>query len=85
MNGQVSSAEVKTGFYRKRSMETGSSETLIGENLEKPLLSLYGSEWRERGYGLSGMWKLGLRPHNSQKREQYSNAIFVAMCSSNSK
>jgi hypothetical protein len=28
------------------------SETLIGWNLEKPLMSLNGTEWRERGYGL---------------------------------
>ncbi len=36
-------------------MQTGSSETLIGwKNLEKPLMFLYGAEWRERGYGL---WK----------------------------
>jgi hypothetical protein len=36
-------------------MQTGSSETLNGSwagNLEKPLMSLYGIEWRERGYGL---------------------------------
>jgi hypothetical protein len=25
--------------------------SLVG-NLEKPLMSLYGTEWRERGYGL---------------------------------
>ncbi len=31
---------------------TGSSETVIGLNLEKPLMSLNGTEWRERGYGL---------------------------------
>jgi hypothetical protein len=24
----------------------------LAENLEKPLVSLYGTEWRERGYGL---------------------------------
>jgi hypothetical protein len=24
----------------------------LAENLEKPLMSLYGTEWRERGYGL---------------------------------
>ncbi len=29
-----------------------SSETLIGWKSEKPLLSLYGAEWRERGYRL---------------------------------
>ncbi len=29
-------------------MQTGSSETLIGWNLEKPLMS--GTDWRERDY-----------------------------------
>jgi hypothetical protein len=33
-------------------MQTGSSGTLIGWKSVKPLLSLYGSEWRERGYEL---------------------------------
>ncbi len=39
-------------------MQTGSSATLIGyRNLEKPIMSLYGTEWRERGYGLRvGIW-----------------------------
>ncbi len=27
-------------------------ESLLAINLEKPLLCLYGTEWRERGYGL---------------------------------
>jgi hypothetical protein len=34
-------------------MQTGSSETLIGWKSGKPLMSLYGTEWRERGYGPS--------------------------------
>ncbi len=36
-------------------MQTGSSETLIGSKCGKTSyvsLSLYGTEWRERGYGL---------------------------------
>ncbi len=44
--------EVKTGFCRKRSMQTSSSGTLIRlEIWSKPLMSLYGTEWRQRGYG----------------------------------
>jgi hypothetical protein len=37
-------------------MQTGSSETLIGWKSEekKTIFSLYGTEWRERGYGLGG-------------------------------
>jgi hypothetical protein len=27
-------------------------ELLLAGNLVKPLMSLYGTEWRERGYGL---------------------------------
>jgi hypothetical protein len=38
-------------------MQTGSSVTLIGGNLEKLLLFLYGTEWRERGCGLCGFWQ----------------------------
>jgi hypothetical protein len=34
-------------------MQTGSSETLIGWKSGKPLLSLYGTKWRERGCGPS--------------------------------
>jgi hypothetical protein len=33
-------------------MQTGFSETLIGWKLAKPLISLYGTESKERGYGL---------------------------------
>jgi hypothetical protein len=33
-------------------MKTGFSETLIGWKSGKPLMSLYGTEWIERGYGL---------------------------------
>jgi hypothetical protein len=29
----------------------------LAGNLVKPLLSLYGTEWRERGYGLSALTK----------------------------
>ncbi len=51
--GDFKCREVKTGFCRNRSMQTGSSGTLIGwKSGGKPLLFLYGTEWRERGYGL---------------------------------
>ncbi len=52
MTGDLKCREVKNGFCQKRKMQTGSSETLIGWKTGKPLLSLYGAEWRERGYGL---------------------------------
>ncbi len=50
--GDLKCREVKTGFCRKRSMQTSSSETLIVWKYEKPLVSLYGTECREDGYGL---------------------------------
>jgi hypothetical protein len=33
-------------------VQTGSSETLIGWKSGKPVMSLNGTEWRDRGYGL---------------------------------
>jgi len=44
MNGRLKCREVQTGYCRKSPMQTGSSETLLAGNLEKPLLSLYGTE-----------------------------------------
>ena len=44
--------EVKTGFCRNRSMQPVLLGLSLAGNLVKPLLSLYGTEWRERGYGL---------------------------------
>jgi hypothetical protein len=33
-------------------MPTGFLGLLLAGNLVKPLISLYGTEWRDRGYGL---------------------------------
>ncbi len=38
-------------------MQIGSSQTSLAGNLEKLLVSLYGTEWTECGYGL--WWALG--------------------------
>jgi hypothetical protein len=46
-------------------MQTGFSDTFIAAKLEKPLLSLYGTEWRECGYGLWGEGHQG-RVHYSK-------------------
>jgi hypothetical protein len=35
-----------------RQMQTVLLRLSLGGNLEKPLMSLYWTEWRERGYGL---------------------------------
>jgi hypothetical protein len=32
----------------------------LAGNLDKPLLSLYGTEWRERGYGLCNTLNIGV-------------------------
>jgi hypothetical protein len=46
-------SKVKTGFFSERDE---CKPLLLGRslagNLVKPLMSLYGAEWRERGYGL---------------------------------
>jgi hypothetical protein len=34
----------------------------LAGNLVKPLISLYGTEWRERGYGLSSKLFQGMQP-----------------------
>jgi hypothetical protein len=45
--------EVKTGFCRKRDKcKPVLLRLSLAGNLEKPLVSLYGTEWRERGFGL---------------------------------
>ncbi len=45
----------KTGFCRKRWMQTGSSETLIGWKCGKTtFVPLYRTEWRERTMGPNG-------------------------------
>ncbi len=47
--GDFKCREVKTEFCRKSLMQTGSS---LAGNLVKPLISLNGTKWRDRGYGL---------------------------------
>ncbi len=42
----------KNWIVPKEINATGSSETLIGWKFGKTTMSLYGTEWRERGYGL---------------------------------
>ncbi len=50
MKGRFQMQGCKTGFCRKMSMQISSSVSLAG-NLVKPLMFLYGTEWKERGYG----------------------------------
>jgi hypothetical protein len=40
----------KNWILPKEINATGSSRASLAGNLEKPLMSLYGTEWRERGY-----------------------------------
>jgi hypothetical protein len=43
--------EVKTGFSEGDKCKPGLLRLSLAGNLEKPLKSLYGTEWKERGYG----------------------------------
>ncbi len=40
-------------------MQIGSSVTLIGWKSGQTTYALYGTEWRERGYGLRSIWSDG--------------------------
>jgi hypothetical protein len=51
MNGRFQMQGGKNGFCRNRSMHPVLLELSLAGNLVKPLMSLYGAEWRERGYG----------------------------------
>jgi hypothetical protein len=42
--------EVKTGFAERDECKPVLLRLSWAGNLEKPLMSLYGTEWRERGY-----------------------------------
>jgi hypothetical protein len=48
--GDLKCREVKTGFCRKNECKPVLPRLSLAGNLEKPLLSLYETEWRERGY-----------------------------------
>jgi hypothetical protein len=53
----------------------------LAGNLVKPLLSLYGTKWRERGYGLWGLTSLNLRMDTSQYIIFLPNFfVFVPAC-----
>jgi hypothetical protein len=52
MNGRFQMQGGKNWILPNRSKQTGSTLTLLAGNLAKPLLSLYRTKWRERGYGL---------------------------------
>jgi hypothetical protein len=54
-------------------MQTGSSETVIGwKTGKKTLLSLYGTEWKERGYGLRGVARLLVEQNKGKKEIAYN-------------
>ena len=49
--GDCKCREVKLDFAKRDEYRPVLLELSLAENLVKPLLSLYGTEWRERGYG----------------------------------
>jgi hypothetical protein len=53
VTGDFKSREVKLVFAERDERKPVLLGLSLAGNLVKPLLSLYGTEWRERGYGLS--------------------------------
>jgi hypothetical protein len=53
----------------------------LAGNMEKPLMSLYGTEWRERGYGLSihikKIFKRGSPVSRSNSHETGEDGLFL--------
>ncbi len=49
--GDLKYREIKTGFCRKNKCKPVLLKLSLAGNLEKPLISLYGTEWSERCYG----------------------------------
>jgi hypothetical protein len=53
MNGRSQMQGGKNSIFAERDKYKPVPVRLsLAGNLEKPLMSLYGTEWRERGYGL---------------------------------
>jgi hypothetical protein len=50
--GDIKCRAVKTGFAERDKCKPVLLRLSLAGNLEKPLMSLYGTEWRERGFGL---------------------------------
>jgi hypothetical protein len=60
--------EVKTGFCRNRSMQ--SERLSLAGYLVKPILSLYGTKWREHGYGFRSVIGSLLGPQTIEYTER---------------
>jgi hypothetical protein len=50
--GDFKCREVKTGFAERYECKQVLLGLSLAGNLVNPLISLYGTEWRDRGYGL---------------------------------
>jgi hypothetical protein len=57
--GDLKCREVKSGFCGRDKCKPVLLRLSLAGNLEKPLMSLYGTEWRERGYGLRSLVPVG--------------------------
>ncbi len=53
MNGRSQMQRGKLDFAERDICKSVLLRLSLAGNLDKPLLSLYGTEWKERGYGLS--------------------------------
>jgi len=51
----------KPGFSEGDKCKPGLLRLSLGGNLEKPLMSVYGTEWKERGYGFHSCCTVLLR------------------------
>jgi hypothetical protein len=76
--------EVKTGFCGKKQFQTGSPGTIIGWKSGKPLISLYGSEWRERILGgfnfILFFWNFNRNHTEIDRYWQKNNFLIFAKC-----
>jgi hypothetical protein len=60
---EISNAgRLKLDFAERGEFKTALLGLSLAGNLVKPLISLYGTEWRERGYGLRGHKSSSISP-----------------------
>jgi hypothetical protein len=62
MYGRFKCREVKTEFAERDKCKPVVLRPSLARNLEKPLMSLFGTEWRKRGCGLCKYRKEKGRP-----------------------
>ncbi len=66
--GDLKCREVKTGFAERDEWKPVLLPFSLAGNLEKPLMSLYGAEWREHGYGLGCSVFITIHDHHLSRQ-----------------